>query len=361
MTAPPATTHALVDALWQAVVHGDEHTAVDVVRGARAEGVGEETLLLDVIAAVQERVGREWAADRLTVAQEHAATALNERVISGLAHDRQRESGAGGTPRGRVTVSCVDGEWHALPARLVAEVLRLRGWRVDYLGAQTPTHHLVSHLHSTGAEAVLLSGSLPTRLPTAHAAVTACQAIGVPVMAGGRAFGPDGRYAHALGADRWAPDARAAAAVLAKGLPAPDPAAARQVVDDLPHLADQEYTFVARSRVLLVRQTVTALEDLFPPLRAYSDEQRERTAEDLSHIVEFLATALYVDDPALFTTFLNWTARVLEARGVPARSMVAALGALEHQLRDFPRSLHLLRRGTAALTDRPLSTADTCR
>ncbi|MGW3466086.1 hypothetical protein ACWDE9_44010, partial [Streptomyces olivaceoviridis] len=61
------------------------------------------------------------------------------------------------------------------------------------------------------------------------------------------------------------------------------------------------------------------------------------------------------------TTFLDWTARVLEARGVPARSLVAALGALGHQLRDFPRSLHLLRRGTAALTDRPLRTADTCR
>nr|WP_234337938.1 cobalamin-dependent protein [Streptomyces sp. NRRL WC-3725] len=325
-----------MDALWQAVVHGDEYTAVDVVRRARADGVDEETLLQDVIAAVQERVGAEWAADRLTVAQEHAATALNERVISGLAHYGHRRTGSGETPRGRVTVGCADGEWHALPTRLVAEVLRLRGWRVDYLGAHTPTRHLVSHLHNTGSEAVLLSATLPTRLPAAHAAVTACRAMGVPVMAGGRAFGPDGRHAHALGADAWAPDARAAAAVLDEGLPAPDPAAVRQVVDDLPHLTDQKYTFVTRSRVPLVRQTLTGLEDRFPPLRAYGDEQRERTAEDLSHIVDFLATALYVDGPALFTTFLDWTARVLEARGVPARSVVAALGVLSHQLRDFP-------------------------
>ncbi|MEV7814024.1 cobalamin-dependent protein [Streptomyces flaveolus] len=106
---------------------------------------------------------------------------------------------------------------------MVAEVLRLRGWRVDYLGAHTPTRHLVSHLHNTGSEAVLLSATLPTRLPAAHAAVTACRAMGVPVMAGGRAVGPDGRHAHALGADAWAPDARAAAAVLDEGLPAPDP------------------------------------------------------------------------------------------------------------------------------------------
>ncbi|MEU2062538.1 cobalamin-dependent protein [Streptomyces sp. NPDC013455] len=355
MSAPTATgAGVLVDDLWQAVTTGDEYTAVDVVQRALADGVDEEALLLDVIAAVQRRIGAEWAADRLTVAQEHAATAITERVITAVVHARQRTAGTDRAPRGRVTVACVDGEWHAVPARLVAEVLRLRGWHVDYLGAQTPTHHLISHLYGTDAQAVLLSGSIPTRLPAAHAAITACQAVGVPVMAGGRAFGPDGRYAHALGADRWASDARAAAAILDEGLAPPDPAAARQMVDDLPHLTDQEYTFVAQSRALLVRQTLTSLEERFPPLRAYDDAQRERTAEDLAHIVDFLTAALYVDDAALFADFLRWTADVLEARHVPARSLVAALGVLGEQLRDFPRALGLLDAGTAALADRPL-------
>ncbi|MBL1104325.1 cobalamin-dependent protein [Streptomyces sp. 5-8] len=357
MSAPPAVgTDALVDELWQAVADGDEYTAVDVVRRARADGADEETLLLDVIAAVQDRVGSEWAADRLTVAQEHAATAISERVITALVHDRPPAGGPDRAPKGRVTVSCVDGEWHALPARLVAEVLRLRGWRVDFLGAQTPTPHLVSHLHSTSSEAVLLSGSLPTHLPTAHAAITACQAVGVPVMAGGRAFGPDGRYARALGADRWAPDARAAAAQLEE-LSFPHRSVPRQVMDDLPHLTDQEYTFVAQSRSRLVRQALTGLENRFPALRAYGDAQRERTAEDLAHIVDFLATALYVDDSALFTTFLCWTADVLEARRVPAHPVATALAVLGESLRDFPRALGLLADGTAALADRPLRPA----
>ncbi|GAA3142367.1 cobalamin B12-binding domain-containing protein [Streptomyces rameus] len=354
MSAPPVTgTDVLADELWRAVADGDEYTAVEVIRRARADGTDEETLLLDVIAVVQGRVGTEWAADRLSVAQEHAATAINERVITALVHDRPPAGDPGRVARGRVTVSCVDGEWHALPARLVAEVLRLRGWRVDFLGAQTPTPHLVSHLHSTSSEAVLLSGSLPTHLPTAHAAITACQAVGVPVMAGGRAFGPNGRYARALGADHWAPDARAAAAVLEAELSSPRPAAARQVWDDLPHLTDQEYTFVAQSRGRLVRQTLAGLENRFPAMRAYSDTQRERTAEDLAHIVDFLATALYVDDPALFTTFLCWTADVLEARRVPAHSVVTALQVLREHLRDFPRALGLLDDGTAALARRP--------
>ncbi|KAF3463664.1 cobalamin-dependent protein [Streptomyces sp. Tu 3180] len=351
-TRTPAA--ALRDRLWQAVLEGSEHDAVDVVRAGLGAGWGEEDLLLDVVAAVQERIGAEWAADRITVAQEHAATAINERVITALVH----RPGAGRPSpahRGRVTVACVDGEWHAFPARLVAEVLRLRGWWVDYLGAQTPTPHLVAHQHQTNSDAVLLSGSIPTHLPTAHAAITACQAVGVPVLAGGRAFGEDGRFARALGADAWAADARGAAAVLEAGLPRPT--AIRQVVDDLPHLVDQEYTMVVQSRSRLVKQVLTELESRFPAMRGYSDAQRERTAEDLVHIVDFLATALYVDDAEVFTGFLGWTAGVLSARGVPARSLVAGLDLLTGQLHDFPRGLRMVREGAARLDGRPSPTA----
>ena len=159
-------------------------------------GLDPESLLLDVIGAVQRRVGQEWAANRLTVAQEHAATAINDRVDRRPSAHVLKPAGAAPGP---VTVACVDGEWHALPARLLAEVLRLRGFQVDYLGAQVPAPHLVAHLHRTGPDAVALSSSIATRLPTAHATITACQAAAHPVIAGGAAFGPDGRYARLLG------------------------------------------------------------------------------------------------------------------------------------------------------------------
>ncbi|MEV7416220.1 cobalamin B12-binding domain-containing protein [Streptomyces sp. NPDC089919] len=362
----PALAAELRDRLWDSVAAGDEHGAVLVLhRALESADCDEETLLLDVIAPVQAKVGREWAADRMTVAQEHTATAINERAVAALAH-RRTVGGPTGTPggsrqalapggahRGRVTVSCVDGEWHAFPARLLAETLRLRGWQVDYLGAQTPTPHLIAHLHHTHPDAVLLSGSLPTHLPTAHAAITACQAIGVPVMAGGRAFGADGRHARALGADCWAPDARAAADALRAGLRRPVPAAIRQAVEDLPHLDDQEYTLVVQSRAQLVKQTLVDLEGRFPAARGYSEAQRERTAEDLAHIVDFLATALYLDDAELFTGFLTWTADILGARKVPARSLTAGLELMAGQLHDFPRASALIRHGTTALRERP--------
>ncbi|MGE6738617.1 cobalamin B12-binding domain-containing protein, partial [Streptomyces sp. NPDC059900] len=251
--------------------------------------------------------------------------------------------------RGRITVACVDGEWHALPARLLAEVLKLRGWHVDYLGAQVPSPHLIAHLHRTDTDVVALSSSIATRLPTAHAAITACQAVGVPVLAGGAAFGPGGKYARLLGADAWAPDARSAADRLAR-VPLPRPQPDHQPIDDLPHLEDQEYSMVTRSSTSLVRTVFTSLEDAYPAMRTYSEQQRERTAEDLAHIVEFLAVALYLGDEDLFTWFITWTAGILTARGVPARSLPPALDILARELKDFPRATRTLQHGIAALT-----------
>ncbi|MFI6642452.1 B12-binding domain-containing protein [Streptomyces sp. NPDC050504] len=331
--------------LWEATVAGDESTATETVLRALDEGLDPEAALLDVIAAVQGRIGEEWAANRITVAQEHAATAINDRVVTAVG---KRTAVDADRAPGRITVACVDGEWHALPARLLAEVLRIRGWQVDYLGAQVPAPHLISHLHNTAADAVALSGSIATRLPTAHAAITACQAIGVPVLVGGAAFGPRGEYARLLGADAWAPDARAAAAHLARG-PMVRPLPDHQPMDDLPHLADQEYTVVSRNSAVLVRAVFTGLHDAFPGMRAYDEVQRERIAEDLAHIVEFLATSLYLGDEELFGRFLTWTARILTARGVPARSLPPALRLLASELKDFPRATSTLQCGIRAL------------
>ncbi|WP_433428706.1 cobalamin B12-binding domain-containing protein [Nonomuraea sp. CA-141351] len=338
-----------VEALWAAATAGDEYAAADAVLATLDAGVPMETLLLDVVAAVQSRVGQEWVANRITVAQEHTATAVNERVLAALAH----HPSVRGNPepsRGRVTVACVHGEWHAFPARLLAEVLRLRGWHVDYLGAQVPTPQLVAHLHRTNPDAAALSGSLASRLPTAHAAITSCQAAGTPVLAGGAAFGPDGRYARLLGADAWAPDACAAADLLAGG-PLPRRPGSGQSDGGPPHLAGHEYATLTRSAGDLVRGVVEELTRRVPEMEAaYAEHQLGHTADDVAYVVDFLRAALYVDDPELFASFVGWMAKMLAARGIPARVLLSVLDALARSLPGFPRALATLARARATAT-----------
>lgn len=207
------------EAYLEHIGRADEYGAVDLVLSLLDGGVPAERLLLELIAPAQRRVGELWAANEWSVAREHGATAVSDRAVAAIAA-RARTA----PTRGRVTVACTDGEYHALPTRLLAEVLRLRGWQVDFLGASVPGPHLITHLHQTGPDAVALGCALATRLPRAHATLTACQAVGVPVMAGGAGFGTDGRFARLLGADAWAPTADAAADHLDRGLPGfPEP------------------------------------------------------------------------------------------------------------------------------------------
>lgn len=343
-TASAAADYA--DRLWTAVVEGnDEPAAARVVRQALDDGIDPETVLLDAIGAVQLRVGLEWAANRISVAQEHAATAINDRVISTVAqHVTLPEPSLG-----RVVVTCVDGEWHALPARLLSEVLKLRGFRVDYLGAQIPTPHLISHLHLTGPDAVALSGSLAPRLPTAHATITACQAAGTPVIVGGAAFGEDGRYARLLGADAWSANARDAAEQLTGKLSSPR--RSHQPIDDLPHLADQEYTLVARRSGELVRAAYVGLTQHDPVVSGYTESQLREVGDTLSHLVDFLCAALYTGDDVLFTGFLAWSDSVITDYGRPAGYLLPAVRLLAAELRDFPRATRMLDAGRHQLDD----------
>jgi methanogenic corrinoid protein MtbC1 len=316
---------------------GDEDGAIAVVTGLLDAGVPPQRVMVDLIGGTQARVGELWAANEWTVAREHAATATSERALAAVAaRCRTRPT------RGRITIACVDGEWHALPVRILAELLRLDGWRVDFLGPSVPGPHLVAHLHETGPEAVALSCMLATRLPRAHRAITACRAAGVPVIAGGRGFGPGGRYARRLGADAWAAGAEEAVARLAASWPPPPARPA-----DL--LGDDESTHVVRERGTLITGAMAFLRTTFPAFRDYTSAQLDATAEDLGHIVDFLAAALYLAEPSIFVDFAGWTREVLGARGVPPAALRAGLTGVRHQLLDFPASLALLDAGLGRL------------
>ncbi|MEN3534758.1 cobalamin-dependent protein [Microbispora sp. ZYX-F-249] len=302
----------------------DEYGAVDLVVNLIDGGVPAEDVLLRVIAPGQRRVGELWASNEWSVAREHAATAVSERAVAAVSgHVRPAPT------RGRVAVACADGEYHALPTRIMAEVLRLRGWDVDFLGASVPGPHLISHLHQTGPDVVALGCTLPTRLPRAHATIAACQAVGIPVLAGGAGFGADGRYARLLGADAWAPTADAAADRLAAGLPS-FPAAH----DGAVQLGDEEYAYLTRHRAELLSRVMDTL--------------GEHTGEDLGHLADFLIAAIYVHDASLFTDFVTWTCRVLAARNVPAESVVLGLNIFRDVLADCPRARVLLTEGVTA-------------
>ncbi|MHC1561316.1 cobalamin B12-binding domain-containing protein [Actinomycetospora sp. C-140] len=318
----------------------DEAGAVAVAVDALDAGVDPESVLLDVVAGAQREVGDRWAAGEWTVVQEHVATHISERVVAAVARHSPapRPSGAG-----TVAVACLDGEWHGLPARLLAEVLARHGWSVEFLGASVPAAQLATHVHRVGPDVVAISSSLPSRLPAARRMVEACRATDTPVLAGGPAFGADGRWARAVGADGWAPDARAAAAMLAADPDGPwhaDAAEGGTTAGD--RTGREEQGVLHARRAELVRLAAAAA-------RPDGGDPTDELADDLGHLVDFLAAAVFVDDPALFDGFVSWVGSVAIPAGLRVAELAPVLDALAAALADSPRTVRLLREAHGGL------------
>jgi methylmalonyl-CoA mutase cobalamin-binding subunit len=109
-----------------------------------------------VAAPLLRRLGDGWHAGEVTVAQEHLATATVRRVLETT---RDMGGGAENGSRPVAVVATLDGERHEVGALMVATTATLAGWRVAYLGADLPIPEVVSAAESTGASAVLISGT----------------------------------------------------------------------------------------------------------------------------------------------------------------------------------------------------------
>ncbi len=120
-----------------------------------------------VIGRAQQEIGRLWQEDRITVAQEHMATAISQVVLSHVYQYADAPSSNGK----KVLVACVEGELHDFPARLVADSLDLAGFELRYLGASVPTEGLLRMIGEERPALLVLSVTMTFNVPKLREAV----------------------------------------------------------------------------------------------------------------------------------------------------------------------------------------------
>ena len=165
---------------------GDRRAALALVNNAIASGVSVDALQSEVVREAQREIGRLWEQDRVSVAQEHAATAISQVTLAHLYQHAHAEPRNGA----RVIVACVPGEHHDFPARLLADRLDLAGFETIYLGADVPEHALVDSVIAQRPLALALSITMPFNAPALRAVIRRVRAAGsrrVPIAVGGHA------------------------------------------------------------------------------------------------------------------------------------------------------------------------------
>jgi methanogenic corrinoid protein MtbC1 len=341
----PQITQADVKRFVDHLARRDRKAAVRQALGLLEAGAPVQDVVQVLLGSAQAEVGRRWEANQWSVADEHAATAITDAVLGALGWRIEAAE-----DQGHVVITCAEGEWHSLPARMAAEVLRLHGWQVTFLGASTPADHLRRFLAEVDAIGVVISCSVPIFLSGAQRSIQAAHAAEIPALVGGRAFGPDDLRARRLGADGWAPDTVAAAHLLMVWRRQPP-----EVEKPTASASERESLELEAARPELVQAAMNDLFLRFPPLAGYSENQLARTREDLGYILQFLEAALLTDDPRIFLDeFLPWLTRVLTARGLPAGVVTVGLEVLAAVLDGYSRSQELIAQGRRLAADRAL-------
>lgn len=192
----------------EAVLAGDRRRAFAVLDRARGAGLSHREMYLAVFQPALREVGRLWEENRISVADEHLATAITQAAMARLYDDLFTLS----RQRGPLLIAaCADSERHELGLRMICDLLELEGWDTVFLGATTPIDSLLEMVEARRPAVVALSASISPHLGRVREAIRVIrERMGdrAPVIAvGGRPFMEDPELAGRVGADLTAVDA----------------------------------------------------------------------------------------------------------------------------------------------------------
>ena len=126
---------------------GDAHAVFDALLAR----LSLDTLLRDVIVPYLHELGERWERGDISIAQEHFASTLLRGRLLGLARGWGRGIGP------VAVLACAPGEQHDLGLLAFGLALRARGWRIVYLGADTPITSVADAARSCSPAVVVVS------------------------------------------------------------------------------------------------------------------------------------------------------------------------------------------------------------
>ena len=141
-----------------AAAHAYDEAAVHAILDEALAGFALETVLRELILPALREIGAEWERGKLEVAQEHFATNVVRERLLALA----RLWGRGGGPL--AILACAPGERHDIGLIAFGLVLRSHGWRILFLGADTPLQTVADAAAAKAPELVVVAAMDGARL-----------------------------------------------------------------------------------------------------------------------------------------------------------------------------------------------------
>jgi len=200
--------------LSEAIIKGDQQSAMTITKAALDEGMEPETILSDGLIAGMNTIGVRFKANEVYIPEVLIAARAMKTAMEVL---EPKLVEAGVQPLGKAVIGTVQGDLHDIGKNLVMMMLKGAGFDVTDLGTDVTPAAFVEKAKESNAQLVGLSALLTTTMPAMEKTIRAIKDAGVNVktMIGGAPVTQD--YADKIGADGYAADA-ATAVDVAKNL-----------------------------------------------------------------------------------------------------------------------------------------------
>lgn len=203
-----------LNALSEAIIKGDQATAVEITKQAIDENLSPAEILNNGLVAGMNVIGERFKKNEVYIPEVLIAARAMKSAMEIL---EPKLVEAGVEPLGTVVIATVQGDLHDIGKNLVAMMLKGAGFNVVDLGVDCGAEKYIQGVKDNNAQIIAMSALLTTTMPAMENNIKAFKEAGldIKVMIGGAPVTQS--YADKIGADGYSADA-ASAVDLAKKL-----------------------------------------------------------------------------------------------------------------------------------------------
>ncbi len=194
-------------ALAEAVIRGDQATAVNVTKAALKEQMAPKQILDQGLIAGMDVVGARFKNNEIYIPEVLIAARAMKMAMEVLEPELAK---AGVKPIGKFLVGTVQGDLHDIGKNLVAMMMKGAGFEVIDLGVDVSPDKFAAEAKAKGVNLIGMSALLTTTMPGMEKTIKALKQAGIKakVMIGGAPVTQS--FADKIGANGYAPDAASA-------------------------------------------------------------------------------------------------------------------------------------------------------
>jgi 5-methyltetrahydrofolate--homocysteine methyltransferase len=203
--------------LAEAIIKGDQKTAVEITTQAIADKMPAKQILDDGLIAPMAIVGDRFSKNEIYIPEMLIAARAMKSSTEILEPELVK---AGVEPIGKFLIGTVAGDLHDIGKNLVGMMMKGAGFDVIDIGVDVSAQTFVDKIKECNPDVVGLSALLTTTMPAIEATIKAVKDAGltVKVIIGGAPITQ--AYADKVGADGYSDDAASAVGVAKEIMPA---------------------------------------------------------------------------------------------------------------------------------------------